>query len=182
MNCAGCGLENLPTEEACAFCAEDLGDATSRRAEWAALSPRLRDEFSQTFERALKARREWLEKLRRNRWRSAAGGAIVGGAVMALTHGPISEGSEGLLIALFVLDVVASGAAGFGLNALRGGETRGMLLFGAWYAVSTTLKLGLGVLSLGLGFGLFGLFGFVVMLCAGFAYGLHLSMKRGIEM
>lgn len=181
MSCAECGLENPPTQEACAFCEVPLAFPPERRAQWDALTPALRAEFSTAFERALQARREWRERLRRNRWRTSAAGGVFNILLMSITHGPVLEAGGGGALLYFALDGAAGAGAGFVLNAVRGSEYRGMILFGAWYGASTALKLATGALSLGLTFGLFVLFGFVVALCLGYGFGLNLSLRRSVE-
>lgn len=181
MNCAGCGLENPPTQEACAFCEVPLSFPPERRAQWEALSTALRAEFSTAFERALQARRAWRERLRRNRGRTILAGAILNILLLAITHGPVSDGARGLTLPFFLLDAAAGAAAGFVLIAVRGGEYRGMALFGTWYAVSTGLKLGTGVMPMGLNFGFFVLFGLLLALCVGYGFGLNLSLRRSVE-
>jgi hypothetical protein len=184
MNCRDCGLENPPVQDACAFCEvplEGAGGVDVRRAEWERLSPALRDEFSKNFSRALDGRRAWREKLRRSRVSHAVTGACLGGFLLAFTHGPVSALSGLAAVLVFLLDAAAGAGCGLALNHVRGGEYRGMALFGGVYAASTALKLVCGALSAGIALGFFIMPGMLAALVFGYLFGLNMSMRRTVE-
>jgi hypothetical protein len=184
VNCRDCGLENPPVQDACAFCEVPLEGAEGvdiRRAEWERLSPALRDEFSKNFERALASRRAWREKMRRNRAGHAAAGACLAGLLLTFTHAPVSTLGGFATFVVLALDAAAGAVCGLALNHVRGGEYRGMALFGGVYASSTALKLVFGALSAGIALGFFIMPGMLAALVFGYLFGLNMSMRRTVE-
>ena len=180
MNCPGCGLENPPVHDACAFCEEPLAPG-ERREEWERLSPALREEFSKSFERALAARTAWREKLRRNRVMHAVSGGCLSGFLLAFTHGPLMNLGASLTLLVFVLDAAAGAACGLALNHVRGGEYRGMTLFGGAYAASTAAKLAFGAIPMSMALGFFIMPGMLAALVFGYLFGLNMSMRRTVD-
>ncbi|HEX7899019.1 MAG TPA: hypothetical protein VF950_14745 [Planctomycetota bacterium] len=180
MNCPDCGLENPPVRDACAFCDEALAPG-ERREEWEKLSPALREEFSKNFERALAARRSWRESLRRRRVVHAISGGCLSGFLLAFTHGPVSSLGSFATFVVLLLDTAAGVGCGLALNFARGGEYRGMALFGGVYAASTAAKLSTGAIQVSVALGFFVMPGMLAALVFGYLFGLNMSMRRTID-
>ena len=192
MACPGCGLSNLPHHDVCEFCARELlvpSAVEGKRSEWERLTEKLRTEFTAAYEKGLAQRREWRERLRRNRIKHAVGGALTFLFMAGLLHYPVLdvEGAGFLLVVLVELAVGA--AAGLWLNRGGGGGYRGLAAYGGGYLAWTVLSLLFGIIvgpferGVGGGFiwGLFVLPGILVSGSFGYLFGLSLSLQRSLE-
>jgi hypothetical protein len=192
MSCPGCGLRTLPFHETCEFCARILLEPErvgGRRAEWEALSEKLRGDFSADYERDLAARRAWRERLRRNRLRHGIAGAVLFAFLAGALHAPVFE-IEGPAVALVLgIDLAVGAALGLRLNREGGGGYVGLALFGGGYLAWTAVELLLGIVAgpfergVGGGFiwGLFVIPGSLVSATLGYLFGLSLSLRRSLE-
>lgn len=164
-------------------------EALAKVREWDALSEARREEFSRSYVEDRKRFDDWLAWLRSQRWKHAAYGALTHALPATFVLGTIST-AAGLFGALVILaDAAAGAAAGYALNALRGGEYRGMLAFGGVYAGTTVAKVALGALLNPLELGGFGAAGpllflfcsFLISLVAGYLFGLNLTLERSMR-
>jgi len=191
VDCRACGLSNPPYAADCEFCAGTLqpaAEADRHRREWESLGEKSKAEFLETYRRDRERYEAWVEKLRRDRKKHAVIGALAYGLgtnlLLVLAY---NVGALGLLLVLLA-DAAVGSAAGFFVNRAKGGEYRGLALFGGAYLVSAPLKMLLGVLPHPLGGGMEGagiglaiVMGVLQSLLIGYVFGLHLSLKRSVE-
>ena len=137
LNCSGCGLTNVPYETACVSCRAPLQDAdtaAAKRAEWDALSPRLREEQEQAFVKMRESIEEHWRWLRRYRLVHAVCGAAL---VNLLMNGSVFFASPWSI----PIDLALGAAAALALNRLRGGAWHGAGLFAGAAVASVILRI-----------------------------------------
>ena len=187
MNCASCSLSNLNYLENCDFCGEMLqttAEAEVRKREWDALPETAKEEFAAETKKARQRMDDWLEWLRRSTRKHSIIGAIFFGIPTTVCMSWLTGGGF-ILFILLVVDLATGAALGYLLNKWRGGEYRGMWMFGITFVVSSFFKAGAGAVFISFESG-WSSFGPVVMttmglLCtftAGYAFGLNLTLER----
>ena len=192
LACPACSLDNLLHHEACGFCSAPLlapGEAAGKRAEWEALSEKLRVEFSANYERGLAARLAWRERLRTNRIRHAIAGAFLFAVCVFTLHGAVLDVGGFPAVLLFLAELAVGAGLGLLVNRQGGGGFVALAAFGGAYGFWTVLSLFAGWIrgplsgDMGSGFvwGAFVLPGGLALATFGYLFGLSLSMRRSLE-
>jgi hypothetical protein len=174
LNCHDCGLTNKPYDTHCAICGNLLQDqaaADTKRKEWDALGPKMRDEQEAVFDKMRASRLEHREWLQTHRLIHAVAGALILNFVMACCTFFQAKGC-------IFFDLGLGAAAGLLLNRFHGGAWHGAAVFFGAGVASILLKIPFLGSSLEVGLWLVAVVGLFFLTCIGYYMGLKLDLDH----